>query len=196
MKMWHSFLLCIWKHWLPNTEIEFMVLEDNCEISFSINQRKINGKIVEQWHFSSWSVYPVALKIEDAWPRRSGAWLLTSCCIKNTLIVLVPHSQCSLRENPKFLQNFRTKNNTLKGIFWLIFLFNISHCNSGLAFKSKNYFIAAQNCVYFIKENSQKLRQKCKWAWWMRHLMLSPSKTVGWTGFSTAPPPHTHLEIK
>jgi hypothetical protein len=26
----------------------------------------------------------------------------------------VPHSQCSLRENPKFLLNFRSKNNTLK----------------------------------------------------------------------------------
>jgi hypothetical protein len=29
----------------------------------------------------------------------------------------VPHSQCSLRENPKFLQNFRSKNNTLKANF-------------------------------------------------------------------------------
>jgi hypothetical protein len=49
----------------------------------------------------------------------------------------VPHSQCSLRENPKFFQNFRSKNNTLKEKFWLIFLFNICHCNSGLAFKGK-----------------------------------------------------------
>jgi hypothetical protein len=31
--------------------------------------------------------------------------------------VLVPHSQCSLRENPKFLKNFRSKNNTLKETF-------------------------------------------------------------------------------
>jgi hypothetical protein len=30
---------------------------------------------------------------------------------------LVPHSQCSLRENPKFLQKFRYKNNTLKEKF-------------------------------------------------------------------------------
>jgi hypothetical protein len=30
---------------------------------------------------------------------------------------LVPHSQCSLRENPKFLQNFRSKNKTLKANF-------------------------------------------------------------------------------
>jgi hypothetical protein len=29
----------------------------------------------------------------------------------------VPHSQYSLRENPKFLQNFRAKNNTLKEKF-------------------------------------------------------------------------------
>jgi ribosome assembly protein YihI (activator of Der GTPase) len=30
---------------------------------------------------------------------------------------LVPHSQYSLRQNPKFLQNFRPKNNTLRYIF-------------------------------------------------------------------------------
>ncbi len=29
-------------------------------------------------------------------------------------VALVPHSQCSLRENPKFLQNSRSKNNTLR----------------------------------------------------------------------------------
>jgi hypothetical protein len=29
----------------------------------------------------------------------------------------VLHSQCSLRKNPKFLQNFRPKNNTLKDNF-------------------------------------------------------------------------------
>jgi hypothetical protein len=29
----------------------------------------------------------------------------------------VPHSQCLLKENPKFLQNFRSKNNTLKENF-------------------------------------------------------------------------------
>jgi hypothetical protein len=51
----------------------------------------------------------------------------------------VPHSQSSLRENPKFLQNFRPKNNTLRKNIWLIFLFYIYHCNSGLAFKSNNY---------------------------------------------------------
>jgi hypothetical protein len=50
----------------------------------------------------------------------------------------------------------------LKKFFLLIFLFNICHCNSGLALKSKSYYIAAQNCMYFIRENSQKLRQNCK----------------------------------
>jgi hypothetical protein len=42
---------------------------------------------------------------------------------------LVPHSQCSYREIPKFLQNFRSKNYTLKENFCLIFLVNICHCN-------------------------------------------------------------------
>ncbi len=82
----------------------------------------------------------------------------------------VPHSQCSLRENPKFLRNFSSKNNTLIEKFWLIYLFNICLCNSGLAFRSKNYNIAEQNCTYFVCENSQKLRQKRKRALWMRHL--------------------------
>jgi hypothetical protein len=85
---------------------------------------------------------------------------------------LVPHSQCSLRENPKFLQNFKSKNYILKSNFSLIFLFTISHCNSGLAFQSKNYYITSQNCMYFKWEKSQNLRRKCKWALWMRHLAL------------------------
>ncbi len=37
-------------------------------------------------------------------------------------MILVPHSQCSLVESPKFLQNFRPENNTLKENFQLIFL--------------------------------------------------------------------------
>jgi hypothetical protein len=85
-------------------------------------------------------------------------------------IKMLPHSQCTLRENPKFSQNFRSKNSTLREKFWLLFLFNFSHCISGLAFTSKNYYIAAQNCMYFIRENSQKLCQKRKWALWMRPL--------------------------
>ncbi len=89
----------------------------------------------------------------------------------------VPHSQCLLKENPKFFRNFRSKNSTLKANFWPNFLFNICHYNQGLAFKSKNYFIAAQNCMYFIGENSQKLRQKRKWALWMRHQSSTKSST-------------------
>jgi hypothetical protein len=88
----------------------------------------------------------------------------------------VPHSQCSLRENPKFLQTFRSENNTLKEQFWLIFLFNICHCNSGLAFISINYYITENNCMYFIRENSQKLSQKRNWALWMRHQCLCATK--------------------
>jgi hypothetical protein len=86
---------------------------------------------------------------------------------------LVPHSQCSLRENPKFLQNFRSKNNTLKEKIWLEFLFNVCHYNSGLSFKIKNYYINSQNCMYFIKENCQNLRLKRKWGLWMRHPTFS-----------------------
>jgi hypothetical protein len=76
---------------------------------------------------------------------------------------LVPLSQCSLRENPKFLQNFRPKNGTLGENFQLKkFLFNICHFNSGLTFKNKNYYITSQNCVCFIRENFQNLCQKRK----------------------------------
>jgi hypothetical protein len=52
-------------------------------------------------------------------------------------------------------------------------LFNICHCNSGLVVISKNYNIASQNCMYFTRENSQNLRQKCKWALWMWHQSYS-----------------------
>jgi hypothetical protein len=72
---------------------------------------------------------------------------------------LVPQSQCSLKEN------FRSKNYTLKETFWVIFLSNDCHCNS----ESKNYYITSQNCMYFTRENFQNLRQKRKWALWMRH---------------------------
>jgi hypothetical protein len=68
------------------------------------------------------------------------------------------------------LQNFRSKNNILKENIWLTFLFNICHYNSGLKLKIKNYYITSQNFMYFIRENSQNLCQKRKWALWMRHL--------------------------
>jgi hypothetical protein len=93
--------------------------------------------------------------------------------IKIAAVDLVPHSQCSPRENPKFLQNLYLKNYILRANFWLIFLLNICYCNSGLVFQSQNYYIAAQNCMYFIKEISQNLSKKRKWALWMKHLDLS-----------------------
>jgi hypothetical protein len=80
-------------------------------------------------------------------------------------------SQCSLKENPKFLQNFKTKNCTLKGNFWLIFSFNIYNCIPGPTFKSKNYCFISQNYVHYISENFQNLRPKRKLALWMRHLI-------------------------
>jgi hypothetical protein len=61
---------------------------------------------------------------------------------------LVPHSQCSLRENPKFLQNFGPKNNTLKGNSILLFSFNNYHSILGLTIKGKNYSFLSQSCVY------------------------------------------------
>jgi hypothetical protein len=67
--------------------------------------------------------------------------------------------------------NFLDKKITHFKKIWLLFLLNICYCNSGLAFKSKSYYIAEQNFMYFITENSQKLRQKRKWALWMRHLL-------------------------
>ena len=60
----------------------------------------------------------------------------------------MPHSQHSLRENPKFLLNFRPKNYTLKGNFRQIFSFNIYYYIPGLTFKSKNYlFYITKLCV-------------------------------------------------
>jgi hypothetical protein len=62
------------------------------------------------------------------------------CLEQNVIISLqVPHSQCSLKESPKFLPNFRHKNNTIKVNFQVIFVFNIYLCNYGLALKGKNY---------------------------------------------------------
>jgi hypothetical protein len=48
---------------------------------------------------------------------------------------LVPHSQSSLRENPKFLLNFRPKNDMLRNSFKQIFLFDIYHFNLGENFQ-------------------------------------------------------------
>jgi hypothetical protein len=72
---------------------------------------------------------------------------------------LDPHSQCSLRANPNFFQNFRSIDNTLRGNFGQRFLFGISHCDLDLKFKGYIFFIA-QNCDYFKQENFQNLHQK------------------------------------
>jgi hypothetical protein len=74
----------------------------------------------------------------------------------------VPHSQCSLKENPKNLQNYSPKHNTLRNKFKVMFLFEIDYFISGLAFKNKNYYIITQNCVDLKRQNFQNLRQKCK----------------------------------
>jgi hypothetical protein len=65
----------------------------------------------------------------------------------------------------------------------------------GLAFKSKNYVIAAQSCMHFIRENSQKLSQKHKWALWIRRLAFTYVinrllLTIGffWVGLFTPQP--------
>jgi hypothetical protein len=73
-------------------------------------------------------------------------------------MTLVPHSQCSLREIPKFLQNLKLKYNKIKFKFLLIFLFHVCQGYSGLALKSKKYFVQ-QISVYFIGENFRNLRQ-------------------------------------
>jgi hypothetical protein len=39
-------------------------------------------------------------------------------------------------------------------------LSNTCHCNSGLAFKSKNYYIASQNCLSFTRGKFPKPRVK------------------------------------
>jgi hypothetical protein len=57
------------------------------------------------------------------------------------LKVHVSYSKSSLRENPKFLQNFRHIYNTIKANFGLILLINIFPCNYGLELKGKSYYI-------------------------------------------------------
>jgi hypothetical protein len=73
-----------------------------------------------------------------------------------------PNHNAHLGKIPSFLQNYRSKNKFLTNIF-----VNVCQCKAGLAFKSKNYYIVSQNCMYFMRENSPKLRQKRKWALWM-----------------------------
>jgi hypothetical protein len=55
-----------------------------------------------------------ALQCIRQYLRHSNWSFLDFFNAKAVLTRLVPHSQSSLRENPKFLQNFRPKNNTLR----------------------------------------------------------------------------------
>jgi hypothetical protein len=75
------------------------------------------------------------------------AWLAASSLLK---AIQEPHSQCSHKENSKFLQNFQPKDCSLKGNFWLMLSFNIYNCFPCLTFLNKNYYFLSQNCE---KEN-------------------------------------------
>jgi hypothetical protein len=93
-------------------------------------------------------------KQEQDWSSRLHLYL----CI----LTQVPHSQCSLRLSPKFCQNFKSKFNTPKCNFWLLLLFNICHCNSGLALRSwKLLFYTIKFCVFHIW-NYAKLTSQTK----------------------------------
>ncbi len=64
---------------------------------------------------------------------------------------MVPHSQCSLRENPKFLQNLELKITQLIKNFE--YFFNTCHCNSGLAFKTAHIFYQKISKTYVKNAN-------------------------------------------
>ena len=51
------------------------------------------------------------------------------------------HSQCSLKEIPKFFKKFRLQNNTLKSDFLLIISFNVCYCKLSFILKIKNNFM-------------------------------------------------------
>jgi hypothetical protein len=71
--------------------------------------------------------------------------------------VLVPHSHCSLRENPKFCKILDLKITYLKKIFEYYFSFI-----SAIVIQAWHSEVkTSQNCIYFLRENSQNLRQKC-----------------------------------
>ena len=99
---------------------------------------------------------------------RPGPYLAIKSIIKDQVFLFLCRSIVDFYSNA-VLFNTPSKNNTFLENFWLIFLFNICYCNSGLAFKSKNYCIATKSCVYFLRENFKNLFQKFKWALWIRH---------------------------
>jgi hypothetical protein len=73
------------------------------------------------------------------------------------LFTMLTKGKSYLRENPIFCKKIDLKITHLKNFFNIFF--DICHCNSGLAFKSKNYYISLLNYFYFLKENSQNLSQ-------------------------------------
>jgi hypothetical protein len=70
---------------------------------------------------------------------------------------------------PSFCKILDLKITHFKEKIWLIFCLISAIVIQAWRSKVKKYYIAAQNCVYFIRKNSLKLRQKSKWALWMRH---------------------------
>jgi hypothetical protein len=67
----------------------------------------------------------------------------------------VPHSQYSLRENPKFLQKKKKKNNTLNINLWLIFSIYICYCIPSFAFMSKTIIINHKIvCINYKKSSN------------------------------------------
>jgi hypothetical protein len=77
--------------------------------------------------------------------------------------IQVPHSQCSPRENPKFLKNFRPKNNTLTGNVWLLFSFYIYHPILGLTCKGKSIIYIAKLCVLGKRKSTKFTSEICEW---------------------------------
>jgi hypothetical protein len=71
-----------------------------------------------------------------------------------------PHPQFSLRDNPKFLQNFRPKNTMLRYIFKLIFFFEIYHFISGSSFKNKKLLYYFTKLCVFDETKFPKLNVK------------------------------------
>ncbi len=97
---------------------------------------------------------------------------------------LVSHSQCSLRENPKFLQNFSPKNNTFNGKVWLLFSLNIYHCFLCLTFKNKKLLFHITNLCVLVRKKFPKLASEMRVsfaneapespdvAYWLRYFLL------------------------
>jgi hypothetical protein len=68
------------------------------ESFFSISRKSLHSNLI--------SIFLKVLILPESFEE-------SACMIILTFVVLVPHSQCSLRENPKFSTKFGSKNNTL-----------------------------------------------------------------------------------